>query len=158
MPYDVHGTTAAEANLDAENNGPNKPYSGMTNPGSVSVRSSVQCQGSVCTAWVNAITFSGITISLPHWVEFSKASAQEQSAWTASLDSLIKHENGHVLDAANAQLRLQAQLKVGGIGPSEGKALQNINTKIHALETRYKVLFQERNAAYDQRTCHGTCQ
>jgi predicted secreted Zn-dependent protease len=159
MPYNTHGATASEAETNAATNGPNKPYSGGTHSGSVSVTSGVQCIGGFCTAWVSSITFGEITVSIPHWVEFSKASASQQSEWTSFLDSLIKHENGHVLLDANVHLREQGAVeKVGATGKSADSALRNISNKIHAVEARYNTISKQWNANYDQQTCHGECQ
>lgn len=159
VPYDTHGATAFDAITDAETNGPNKPFVGSTNPGNVSVTSGVECFGGLCTAYVSTIQFSQITISAPQWAEYAQASASEQSAWDSYVSGLFRHENGHVKDALDIQVKEGAALgRVGATGNSAERAIQNINNKIRAVEEQYGSLFREWSSSYDQRTCHGECQ
>jgi len=157
--YQTHGANASDAETYAETNGPNAPYSGSTNGGNVSVTPNAQCFGGICTAWVDSVKFSGITISLPQWAEFSKANASEQAEWTSYMNGLVKHENNHARDDANIHLREQSALgKVGATGKTRDSALRNITNAIRAVEIHYNNMQMRWGASYDQKTCHGECQ
>jgi len=160
VPYPAHGATAEEAMTDAKTNGPNAPYAGSTAPGNVSAQPTVtECGAGICTANVTAVSFGQITISAPQWAEFSQASKSEQSNWTSSLNSLIKHENGHVKDALDIHAREGFALEhLGATGSTGAAAIQNLNSEIRAVFNQYNNLGRQWGASYDQRTCHGTCQ
>lgn len=145
---------------DAKTNGPNAPYTGSTAPGNVTAQPTVtECGAGICTANVTAVSFGQITISAPQWAEFSQASKSEQANWTSSLNSLIKHENGHVKDALDIHAREGFALEhLGATGSTGAAAIQNLNSKIRAVFNQYNNLGSQWGASYDQRTCHGACQ
>jgi predicted secreted Zn-dependent protease len=158
-PYTVQGATADDAIANSKK-GPNAPESGRTDGAKVSADGDVtSCVAGVCTAHVTVVSFQEIKMSLPQWAGFAKAAKSEQSEWTHYLNTLIRHENGHVKDFKDIHVRERLALEhLGATGSSPANALRNLGTKVKAVESQYLNLSDQWSKSYDQRTCHGGCQ
>ena len=99
VPYEVHGSTAAEAMEQANAGG----YAGNT---SFTIAPTAQASYSVTpgangsvsvTATATGVQVSmTITVSTPHWAAEKSASSEDQKTWDQAANSNMAHEQAHV--------------------------------------------------------------
>ena len=165
VPYEVHGSTAAEAMEQANAGG----YAGNT---SFTIAPTAQASYSVTpgangsvsvTATATGVQVSmTITVSTPHWAAEKSASSEDQKTWDQAANSNMAHEQAHV-QMDKAAIPGIAKALTGTSATAKGQTASQAGDKANAtLSSRFARVavgaaasLQAQNDAFDANTHHG---
>lgn len=105
------------------------------------------------------------SITMPLWLEESKASKEDQDWWAQAMRGLLEHECGHATISREQATKLHQVLRgtaSSAVAPTQTKAIREAEKKL-ASEVRAKInrISQEtaeRQKEYDKKTDHGRRQ